>query len=209
MAADFARFLGIPLTHRMTQAQIMTSVCDTSTRAGVRLVMIDEIHRLNPLTTTGAEATDLLKDLTERIAATFVYVGIDVTATPLFTGTRGAQLAGRATLIDCGTSPPAGEPASPSATWSPPSRPASISTDTGLAPCPASPSTSMPASAVSPVSYARPPSPQSSTTPNASPKPAWEASPSTTSPKTATALDTRSAPPVGAVADTATAHRAE
>ncbi|MYT19290.1 ATP/GTP-binding protein, partial [Streptomyces sp. SID7760] len=39
------------------------------------------------------------------IAATFVYAGIDVTATPLFTGTRGAQLAGRATLIDCDTIP--------------------------------------------------------------------------------------------------------
>ncbi|WP_308299915.1 TniB family NTP-binding protein [Streptomyces sp. CJ_13] len=105
LAAEFARFLGIPITHRMTQAQIMTSVCDTYTRAGVRLVMIDEIHRLNPRTSTGAEATDLLKDLTERIAATFVYAGIDVTATPLFTGARGAQLAGRATLIDCDTIP--------------------------------------------------------------------------------------------------------
>ncbi|MCX5130023.1 TniB family NTP-binding protein [Streptomyces sp. NBC_00347] len=105
LAAEFARFLGIPITHRMTQAQIMTSVCHTYTRVGVRLVMIDEIHRLNPRTSTGAEATDLLKDLTERIAATFVYAGIDVTSTPLFTGTRGAQLAGRATLIDCDTIP--------------------------------------------------------------------------------------------------------
>lgn len=105
LEAEFARFLGIPITHRMTQAQIMTTVCDTYTRVGVRLVMIDEIHRLNPRTSTGAEATDLLKDLTERIAATFVYAGIDVTAAPLFTGIRGAQLAGRATLIDCDTIP--------------------------------------------------------------------------------------------------------
>ncbi|MFH7599796.1 TniB family NTP-binding protein [Streptomyces racemochromogenes] len=105
LATEFARFLGIPITHRITQAQIMTSVCDTYTRAGVRLIMIDEIHRLNPRTSTGAEATDLLKDLTERIGAAFVYAGIDVTTTPLFTGTRGAQLAGRATLIDCDTIP--------------------------------------------------------------------------------------------------------
>ncbi|WP_308406406.1 TniB family NTP-binding protein [Streptomyces sp. AC602_WCS936] len=105
LAAEFARFLGIPVTHRMTQAQIMTTVCDTYTRAGVRLVMIDEVHRLNPHTSSGTEATDLLKDLTERIGATFVYAGIDVTTTSLFTGTRGAQLAGRATLIDCDTIP--------------------------------------------------------------------------------------------------------
>ncbi|WP_280908409.1 ATP-binding protein [Streptomyces sp. SAI-117] len=99
LATEFARYLGIPVTTRMTQNQITEAVCHTYTAAGVRLVLIDEIHRLNPRTTTGAEATDLLKDLTERIKATFVYTGIDVTSTPLFTGVRGAQLAGRASLI--------------------------------------------------------------------------------------------------------------
>jgi hypothetical protein len=39
------------------------------------------------------------------VPATFVYAGIDVTGTALFTGVRGAQLAGRASLIDCGTLP--------------------------------------------------------------------------------------------------------
>ncbi|MER6474561.1 ATP/GTP-binding protein [Streptomyces collinus] len=46
-----------------------------------------------------------MKDLTERLPATFVYAGINVTDTPLFTGVRGAQLAGRATLITCGPLP--------------------------------------------------------------------------------------------------------
>ncbi|MEU6236213.1 TniB family NTP-binding protein [Kitasatospora sp. NPDC047058] len=101
LALEFARYLGIPVSARMTQAQVAASVCHTYNTAGVRLVMIDEIHRLNPRTSTGAEAADFLKDLTERISATFVYAGIDVTATALFTGTAGAQLAGRAGLIDC------------------------------------------------------------------------------------------------------------
>jgi Bacterial TniB protein len=105
LIAEFARYLGIPVTTRMTTAQITEAVCHTYTQAGVRLVLIDEIHRLNPRTTTGAEAADLLKDLTERIGATFVYAGIDVTTTPLFSGVRGAQLAGRASLIDCGPLP--------------------------------------------------------------------------------------------------------
>lgn len=105
LATEFARYLGIPVTTRMTQTQITEAVCHTYTAAGVRLVLIDEIHRLNPRTTTGAEATDLLKDLTERIKATFVYTGIDVASTPLFTGVRGAQLAGRASLITCGPLP--------------------------------------------------------------------------------------------------------
>lgn len=101
LALEFARYLGIPVSARMTQAQIAASVCHTYNTAGVRLVMIDEIHRLNPRTSTGAEAADFLKDLTERISATFVYAGIDVTTTALFSGTAGAQLAGRAGLIDC------------------------------------------------------------------------------------------------------------
>ncbi|WP_221361028.1 TniB family NTP-binding protein [Streptomyces beigongshangae] len=105
LAAEFARYLGIPVTARMTTAQITAAVCHTYTAAGVTLVLIDEIHRLNPRTSTGAEAADWLKDLTERVPATFVYAGIDVTASTVFTGVRGAQLAGRASLIDCGALP--------------------------------------------------------------------------------------------------------
>ncbi|MBD0737465.1 TniB family NTP-binding protein [Streptomyces sp. CBMA29] len=105
LAVEFARYLGIPVTDRMSQAQITNAVVHTYTAARVQLVMIDEIHRLNPRTTTGAQTADLIKDLTERIGATFVYAGIDVTGTPLFTGVRGAQLAGRASLIDCGAFP--------------------------------------------------------------------------------------------------------
>ena len=66
---------------------------------------VDDIHRLNPRTSTGADAADLLEDLTERIRATFLYTGIDVTDTPLFTGVRGQQLAARASLIDTGALP--------------------------------------------------------------------------------------------------------
>ncbi|MFF8911687.1 hypothetical protein [Streptomyces olivaceoviridis] len=58
-----------------------------------------------PRTTTGAEAADLLKDLTERIRAAFVYAGIGVTGTALFSGARGAQLAARAGLVECGAFP--------------------------------------------------------------------------------------------------------
>ncbi|MGW4766387.1 TniB family NTP-binding protein, partial [Streptomyces pseudogriseolus] len=96
LATEFARYLAIPVAARMTQAQITDAVCHTYNQIGVRLVLIDEIHRLNPRTTTGAETADLLKDLTERIHATFVYAGIDVAQTALFSGTRGAQLAARA-----------------------------------------------------------------------------------------------------------------
>ncbi|MEU7190286.1 TniB family NTP-binding protein [Streptomyces sp. NPDC045369] len=81
LTLEFARYLGIP-TARKTTAKITGAVCHPYTAAGVRLVLLDEIHRLNPRTTTNAQLADLLKDLTESLAATFIYAGIDVTATP-------------------------------------------------------------------------------------------------------------------------------
>ncbi|MFI6588168.1 TniB family NTP-binding protein [Embleya sp. NPDC050493] len=42
LAAEFARYLGVPVTARMTQAQITEAVCHTLDRADVRLVLIDE-----------------------------------------------------------------------------------------------------------------------------------------------------------------------
>ncbi|MEV5201133.1 ATP-binding protein [Streptomyces sp. NPDC053720] len=45
LATEFARYLGIPVTGRMTQVQITDAACHTYNRTGVRLVMIDEIHR--------------------------------------------------------------------------------------------------------------------------------------------------------------------
>ncbi|MFJ3950510.1 TniB family NTP-binding protein [Streptomyces sp. Je 1-4] len=122
----------------MTQTQITDAVCHTYTATGVQLVLIDEIHRLNPRTTTGAQTADLIKDLTERLSAPFVCAGINVTA-PLFTGTRGAQLAGRATLITCGPLPPATAPATPSPTSSPTSKTTSTSPTTNPAPSPPRP----------------------------------------------------------------------
>ncbi|MFJ2591064.1 TniB family NTP-binding protein [Streptomyces sp. NPDC087538] len=55
LASEFARYLGIPVTARMTQARITDAACHTYNRVGVRLVVIDEMHRLNPRTTTGAD----------------------------------------------------------------------------------------------------------------------------------------------------------
>ncbi|MGQ4419303.1 TniB family NTP-binding protein [Streptomyces sp. SAS_269] len=82
LITEFARYLGIPVTTRMTQTQITDAVCHTYTATGIQLVLIGEIHRLNPRTTTGAQTADLLKDLTERLPATFVYAGINLPAPP-------------------------------------------------------------------------------------------------------------------------------
>ena len=60
----------------------------------------DEIHNLNLATRAGADASDQLKYLAERIPAT-VYAGINCEGSGLFAGTRGRQIAGRFGVITC------------------------------------------------------------------------------------------------------------
>ncbi|MFI9228497.1 TniB family NTP-binding protein [Streptomyces rimosus] len=99
LAGEFARFLAIPLHHRMSQIQITNAVCDLLGRLGTTLVLVDEIHNLDLSTRNGAEASDQLKYLSERIAATFVLAGLNVETSTLFQGTRGQQIAGRYTVV--------------------------------------------------------------------------------------------------------------
>jgi hypothetical protein len=102
LAAEFARFAGIQVdSRRQNQADITNTVCDVLARLHADLVLIDEIHNLNLATRTGADASDQLKYLAERIPATFVYAGINIEGSGLFAGTRGQQIAGRFGMIAC------------------------------------------------------------------------------------------------------------
>lgn len=60
---------------------------------------------MNLATTAGEELSDHLKYFTEHLPATFVYAGIDVEHSGLFTGIRGDQIAGRCTLLHTGPFP--------------------------------------------------------------------------------------------------------
>ncbi|WP_329274304.1 hypothetical protein [Streptomyces sp. NBC_00691] len=66
-------------------------------------MLIDELHILDIGTRVGAEASDQIKYLSERIPATFVLAGVDVEGTGLFAGRRGGQISSR--------SPPSSPPA--------------------------------------------------------------------------------------------------
>ena len=72
-------------------------------------MIVDEIHNLNLDTRAGEELSDHLKYFTEHLPATFVYAGIDVERSGVFTGTRGRQLAGRCGVIKTSPFPYAGE----------------------------------------------------------------------------------------------------
>ena len=60
-------------------------------------------------TRAGAEASDTLKYFSERLPATFVYAGIGLDRGALLAGPRGAQVAGRFTLIPTSAFPPGQE----------------------------------------------------------------------------------------------------
>jgi hypothetical protein len=66
------------------------------------LVLVDEIHNLNLATSAGEDMSDHLKYFTEHLPATFVYAGINVERSGLFTGVRGRQIAGRCVLVNTG-----------------------------------------------------------------------------------------------------------
>jgi hypothetical protein len=99
LAVEFARFIGLPLPSRFSQVEVTSKVCDLLCTLGTTLVLIDELHNLDPGTRSGAEASGQIKYLSERIPATFVLAGVKIEGTGLFAGRRGGQVAGRYSLI--------------------------------------------------------------------------------------------------------------
>ncbi|MGE3284823.1 MAG: ATP-binding protein [Pseudonocardia sp.] len=106
LAMEFARFLGLPpIGSRQNVTDIADAVCQVLIDARTDLVLVDEIHNLNMGTAAGEDLSDHLKYFTEHLPATFIYAGIDVERSGVFTGTRGRQLAGRCSLIATGAFP--------------------------------------------------------------------------------------------------------
>ena len=102
IAAEFARFLGLPLTRRANITDIIEAVCGVCTDTKTSVICVDEIHNLNIATRAGAEASDTLKYFSERIPATFVFAGINVERAGLLSGARGEQIAGRFSMVRTG-----------------------------------------------------------------------------------------------------------
>jgi hypothetical protein len=99
LSIELLQFLGAAFSPRDTLPALTHQACGLLGSLRTRLVIVDEIHNLNHRTRSGAEASDHLKYLAEHIPATFVYAGIDLAQAGLFTGLRGAQIAGRFTSL--------------------------------------------------------------------------------------------------------------
>ncbi|WP_235916500.1 ATP-binding protein [Antrihabitans cavernicola] len=102
LASEFAHFLGLPDKPRYNTTDIADAVCHVLTEARTDLVIVDEIHNLNLATSAGEDMSDHLKYFTEHMPATFVYAGINVERSGLFTGVRGKQISARSVLVHTG-----------------------------------------------------------------------------------------------------------
>jgi hypothetical protein len=100
IAAELARFLGLPVLHRSNATDLTEAVVGVCTKAQTSLILVDEIHNISAHTCNGAEASDTLKYFSERIPATFAYAGIDIENCGLLAGLRGDQIAARFTSVD-------------------------------------------------------------------------------------------------------------
>jgi AAA domain len=109
IAAEFARFLGIPVTRQANITDIIEAVCGVCADTRTTAICADEIHNLNIATRPGAEASDTLKYFSERIPATFVLAGINVERAGLLSGPRGEQIAGRYSMVRTGPFPRDGQ----------------------------------------------------------------------------------------------------
>lgn len=105
LASEFANFLGIPQRPRHNVTDIADAVCQVLTDARTDLVIVDEIHNLNLATSAGEDMSDHLKYFAEHLPATFVYAGINVENSGLFTGLRGRQISARSVLKTTGPFP--------------------------------------------------------------------------------------------------------
>lgn len=95
MLGEFAHFLGLPERARYNTGELMNTIATLIGTCGTELIVVDEIHNLNQRYRQMAEASDTLKQLSEKCPGTFVYAGVDVEASGLLDGTRGRQISSR------------------------------------------------------------------------------------------------------------------
>ncbi len=95
MIAEFAEFFGLPTNGRISQSTLLNTVSQVMARVRTELVIVDEIHNLNVNYRMSADASDALKQLSEKCAATFIYAGVNVESSGLLDGARGQQISSR------------------------------------------------------------------------------------------------------------------
>ncbi|MCB8044157.1 TniB family NTP-binding protein [Microbacterium oxydans] len=66
MLGEFAHFLGLPDRARYNTGELMNTIATLIGTCGTELIVVDEIHNLNQRYRQMAEASDTLKQLSEK-----------------------------------------------------------------------------------------------------------------------------------------------
>jgi len=98
LMSTFLDFFGLTATSRETMASMRTRVVNMLNTSNTQLVVIDELHNLRRNTVGNGESHDVLKNLHNDVAATFLYAGINVKK--MLAGERGQQIGGRFALLE-------------------------------------------------------------------------------------------------------------
>ena len=92
LTARLLDFFGTPYTRSASEAQLTRMLAAQADQAGTSLILVDDIHFLDPRFQSGQAVNTHLKALASAISATFVYAGVDVDKTGLlFEGRPEAQ----------------------------------------------------------------------------------------------------------------------
>ncbi|WP_168626983.1 TniB family NTP-binding protein [Cryobacterium sp. BB307] len=96
----FADFFGLHVKSGESMGSIRARIVDFVNAAGTQLIVVDELQNLAGRGTGNGESVDLLKNLHNDLAATFLYAGIDLTTGALLSGARGQQIASRFSILE-------------------------------------------------------------------------------------------------------------
>lgn len=102
LSLKFAEYLGLPVRAKASIAEVTDAVLKALQECGTQIVLIDDIHFLDCSQKDGKLANDHLKYLANYCAATFIYAGVEVATSGLFTeGTskRKTQTSGRFSVL--------------------------------------------------------------------------------------------------------------
>ena len=99
LMSRFARFLGLPVGPRDSKEDIEHLVVRHLNAARTRLVVVDEVQNLSGKNRASLGSANILKNLTNRVHATFLYTGFNIHEGEMMSGISGQQIAGRASHV--------------------------------------------------------------------------------------------------------------
>lgn len=93
-------FLRHPYPAGYTHEKLKSHVIAALRNHKVQLVIVDDLHRLKMRSYASIETSDLLKEYLDLSTATYVYMGVNLTASGFFRGDAGRQIASRGALLE-------------------------------------------------------------------------------------------------------------